>query len=140
MARSRNLQESFQGNLSVTDKLGVLFGKHGLPGLVIAALFFLTFTLHKDNVQMATTTIREVTLSAYELKEAINAQTEVVRQYSLKGAKVDTVYIPTLGDNSSVRYDSAYGSKRDDTQIFKVSGSHARSYGLAPQQKISRAN
>jgi hypothetical protein len=120
------------------ERLLGMFGKHGLPGLVIAALFFLTFTLHKDNVKMTTTTIREVTLSAYELKSAIREQTEALRALELKGASYDSVLSPELGNNFPNRNGSADGVKRDNTQVLKVSRGVPRHHWVASQQEVKQ--
>lgn len=100
------------------------FSKHGLPGLVIAALFYLVVTFHQDSV----ITVREVTVSAYQLRNAVEKQTVVLDQLSqiMREPKYDTVSHRELGSNSFGARSLVY-SKRGDTLDVKAQGRLPRS-------------
>lgn len=95
MGGSRSVQGSISGSLpiaSIFDK----FGKHGLAGLVIAALFYLVMMFHNDSMQISTATIDKVAISSERLKISVDEQTNMLRALSmtLDRAKLhDTVYI-----------------------------------------------
>ena len=102
--------------MSVWDK----FSKHGLPGLVIAALLYLVVTFHQDSV----ITVREVTVSAYQLRNAVEKQTVVLDQLSqlIKEPKYDTVY-NTKPRTGSLTRDSVVYGERERSLADKVQGS-----------------
>lgn len=102
MAGSRGVQGSVSGSLPIVaifDK----FGKHGLAGLTIAALLYVSVIFHGDSVEMSTTTIKEVTISATalrnstdELRTSLKEHTDVLKSLNetLRHSRIhDTVYI-----------------------------------------------
>jgi hypothetical protein len=105
--------------MGVWDK----FSKHGLPGLVIAALFYLVVTFHQDSV----ITVREITVSTYQLRNAVEKQTVVLDQLSqiMREPKYDTVLNPTLGSNS-VDLSRPADHQRDSPLVDEVQGGLSR--------------